>query len=133
MFEHAMERAFVARLAIGLLSLYLVVAGYSFNGVDDALFGIGWLDTQTVFTLAGVLGFPMIFWPKTQIGLVPWLAMLGLACVGRSMTILFVGEYPSDLKLRSLGWFVTWLSALVAVLQIQASEILRRREAQWTG
>lgn len=130
--KRSMDRALLARAGIGMLSTYLVVVSFAWKGKDGYLFTAGWLPAQAVFLAAGTLGFPMMFWPKTRRGIVPWMAALGLACVGRTFTVLF-GDYTFDERLRATGWITTWVLAMVAVLQIQASEILRRRDELWTG
>lgn len=131
--ERFMERAVVARAGIALLSVYLVAVSFAWSGRDEALLGIDWLAARPVFLAAGLLGLPMLGWPRWKIGLVPWLLVLGLACAGRTFTVVFGEEFTFGERLRAVGWLVMWVFALAAVMQIQAAEILRRRGHQWSG
>lgn len=129
------NRAVLARVAIFMLSTYLMIASFSFPEYRDAhILQIPFLDTSVVFFLAGLLGFPMVIWPKMRYVLLPWLFVLGLACLGRAFTVAFGGDlFTFAEKLRASGWVTTWVLSLVAVLQIQAAEILHTRSNKWSG
>lgn len=152
-YEKMAERAYVAKLTILLQSLYFVVIVGSFDMPRDReMFGVEGLPVGPAFGAAGLAGLVALAAMRglalaeaaghggagarrATMGVITvWLALAGLACCGRTLSVLCdtSDNFTLNERLKATGWIVQWLASLLATVQILAARALRGRRV-WTG
>lgn len=129
-FRHVIEKAVVSRLLIATQSVYFISIADGWWTTN--MFGVSWLPTGPAFLVAGILGIAILAAPTSRPVLVVWLLAVGLACVGRSMSVALDPEMGFDESIRSTGWALQWMASVVAIVQIIGAEVLGRRRV-WSG
>ena len=135
-FQRLSDRAVAARTLILAQSIFFVAITGSFTLPEDRhMFGVDGLPVGPAFCAAGIAGILVLILPHgikhldpqgTRI-LVIWLALVGLACVGRTFSVLFDSSdsFTLDQRVKVTGWVVQWLGSVVAIIQVKAAQALR--------